>query len=100
MIEGDKIHLEAGKSITLTTTTVTGTADHLSISFDRLPSMLESGSTILLDDGLIQLAVEHIPDDKTIVCKILNSGSIRVTARRQRSETESEHVESDRKRSR
>ncbi|HOI93034.1 MAG TPA: pyruvate kinase, partial [Candidatus Rifleibacterium sp.] len=44
MIEGDKIHLEAGKSITLTTTTVTGTADLLSISFDRLPSMLESGS--------------------------------------------------------
>jgi len=77
MIEGDRIHLEAGKNITLTTTTVTGTADLLSISFDRLPSMLETGSTILLDDGLIQLAVEHIPNDKTIVCKILNSGSIK-----------------------
>lgn len=77
MINGDKIFLEAGKNITLTTEKLTGTAELLSISFEKLPSMLESGSTILLDDGLIQLVVEHIPDDKTIVCRILNSGSIK-----------------------
>ncbi|HNX74188.1 MAG TPA: pyruvate kinase [Candidatus Rifleibacterium sp.] len=77
LIEGDRIHLEAGKQITLTTDTVTGNAELLSISFDRLPSMIETGSTILLDDGLIQLTVEGIPDDRHIICKIVNSGSIK-----------------------
>ncbi len=77
MVEGDKIHLETGKLITLTTEPVTGTAELLNISFGRLPSMLETGSTILLDDGLIQLVVESIPDDKKIICKILNNGSIK-----------------------
>lgn len=77
IVEGDRIQLEAGKNITLTTREVTGTPELLGISFDRLPSMLESGSTVLLDDGLIQLIVENIPDDKTICCKILNSGSIK-----------------------
>jgi pyruvate kinase len=77
MVAGDRIHLEAGKQITLTTEPVTGTAELLSISFDRLPSMLETDSTILLDDGLIQLSVESIPDDRNIICNIVNSGNIK-----------------------
>lgn len=76
-VEGDYIRLEAGKIITLTTEEVLGTAELLSISFDRLPSMLENGSTILLDDGLIQLVVENIPDSRTITCRILNTGCIK-----------------------
>lgn len=76
-IEGERIFLEAGKKITLTTQKVTGTAELLSISFEGLPGLLENGSTILLDDGLIQLLVESIPDDRHINCRIINSGSIK-----------------------
>ncbi len=76
-IEGDRIFLEAGKSITLTTEKVKGTAELLSISFEGLPGLLENGSSILLDDGLIQLQVENIPDDRHIRCRIVNSGSIK-----------------------
>ncbi len=76
-IEGERIFLESGKKITLTTEKVTGNAELLSISYTELPGLLEKGSTILLDDGLIQLHVDSIPDDKTINCTIINSGSIK-----------------------
>lgn len=76
-IEGDHIFLEAGKYITLTTDVVTGTAELLSISLQNLPEMLEKDSTILIDDGLIQLHVESIPDHRHIKCRIINSGKVK-----------------------
>jgi pyruvate kinase len=76
-IEGEKLFLEAGKFITLTTEQVNGTPDLLSISYDKLPSILEKDSSILLDDGLINLQVIDIPDEKHIYCQIKNSGAIK-----------------------
>jgi len=76
-IEGKSIFLEAGKQIILTTEDVTGTPERLSISHKQLPSLVEADSTILLDDGLLQLHVESVPDDKNIRCTIVNSGSIK-----------------------
>lgn len=76
-IEGDFISLEADNEIILTTEKVTGNAQLLSVSFDRLPSMVESGSTILLDDGLIHLNVEEVVDEKNIRCKVINGGKIK-----------------------
>ncbi|GAB4271391.1 MAG: pyruvate kinase [Candidatus Rifleibacteriota bacterium] len=76
-VENDKIFLEAGNKITLTTDQVMGTPEILSISYEQLPSIIEPGSLILLDDGLITLRVEKIVDHKTITCEIVNSGSIK-----------------------
>lgn len=76
-VENDRITLETGKKITLTTEKVMGTPDLLSISYEKLPSMLEPGNTILLDDGLIHLNVERIIDHKTIECMVMNDGSIK-----------------------
>ena len=63
-IEGKSIFLEAGKQIILTTEDVTGTPERLSISHKQLPSLVEADSTILLDDGLLQLHVESVPMTK------------------------------------
>lgn len=76
-IEGDYISLEADNEIILTTETVMGNAQLLSVSFDLLPSMVKSGSTILLDDGLIHLNVEEVVDLKNIRCKIINGGKVK-----------------------
>ncbi len=76
-IEGKSIFLEAGEKITLTTDDITGTPQRLSISHKQLPALIDSDSTILLDDGLIQLQVESVPDNKNICCTIINSGSIK-----------------------
>ncbi|MEW6709478.1 MAG: pyruvate kinase [Candidatus Riflebacteria bacterium] len=76
-VENDKIFLEAGKKITITTEKVMGTPEILSISYDKLPSMLEPGNSILLDDGLIQLHVDRIINYQTVECTIMNNGSIK-----------------------
>ena len=76
-IEGKSIFLEAGKKITLTTEDIVGTPERLSISHKQLPSQVDSDSTILLDDGLIQLQIDSVPDDKNICCTIINSGMIK-----------------------
>ena len=76
-IEGKSIFLEAGKKIVLTTEDIIGTPERLSISLKQLPSLIDSDSTVLIDDGLIQLHVDSVPDDKNINCTIINSGSIK-----------------------
>ena len=76
-VENDRIFLETGKKITITTEQVMGTPECLSVSYEKLPSMLEPGGTILLDDGLIQLHVDRIISSQAVECTILNDGSIK-----------------------
>ena len=76
-VEGDYAELIDGEQITLTTEKVTGSNKLLSISYERLPEILAKDSLILLDDGLITLKVDSIPDSKTINCTIKNSGKIK-----------------------
>ncbi len=76
-VENDKIELKAGEKITLTTDKVMGNSDLIGISYEKLPSMLEPGNSILFDDGLIQLIVDKVVDDKTINCTIINNGTIK-----------------------
>lgn len=76
-VENDRIKLEAGQKIIITTQPLVGTPEKLSVSYDKLPSMLEPGGSILLDDGLIQLQVERIIDHQNLECTIMNDGSIK-----------------------
>lgn len=76
-VENDRIHLTTGSKIILTTEQTLGTPEKISISFDKLPSMIEAGNTILLDDGLIHLNVENVIDHKNIECKVMNDGFIK-----------------------
>lgn len=68
-----KVALETGGRIVLTTQQIVGTAERVSITYKDLPNDVAAGSTILMDDGLIGLEVESV-DDTEITCKILNGG--------------------------
>ena len=73
----DLIRLTTGERVTLTTDSVLGTTELISVSFEQLPQRVQPGSTVLLDDGLIKLRVVEIPDERHVVCEIENGGTIK-----------------------
>ena len=68
--------LEAGQTFTLTTREVEGTKEICSVTYKDLPHDVHEGGTIMLDDGLIKLAIKSV-SDTDIVCEVLNSGKIK-----------------------
>ena len=68
-----KVNLEKGNKITLTTESILGDADRISVSYEGLPSDLSVGNKILIDDGLIELNVDKI-EGTEIYCTIDNGG--------------------------
>jgi len=72
----ESVELVEGNFITLTTEEVAGTAERVSITYDRLPHDVQVGSTILIDDGLIGLTVEAV-EGTDIVCRIKNGGTLK-----------------------
>ena len=75
LVDHQKVVLETGKTVVLTTEQVAGTAQRVSISYAGLPQDVQPGSSILLDDGLIGLEVERV-EGADIFCKILNGGEL------------------------
>ncbi len=73
--ENGKVELQAGQTFTLTTDEMLGTNEKASISYKNLKNDIEVGSTILIDDGLIEMTVEKITG-KDIVCKVINGGFV------------------------
>jgi pyruvate kinase len=61
-IEPDPIYLHAGENFTLTTKEVVGTQQRVSMSFERLPRVVKPGDRLFLNDGLVELTVEHVSD--------------------------------------
>ncbi|WP_024866149.1 pyruvate kinase [Butyrivibrio sp. FCS014] len=70
-----KTELTAGQTFTLTSREVEGTSEEVSITYKELTNDCQSGMTILLDDGLIELHVEKVTDTD-IVCTVVNGGPI------------------------
>ncbi len=73
--EGGKAVLEAGQLFTLHTQECMGDASHCSITYPGLVRDVKPGDSILVDDGLIGMTVEHITDTE-ITCKVLNGGPV------------------------
>ncbi len=69
--EGGKVELTAGELFTLTTDEVMGTAQRASITYANLKNDINVGTTILIDDGLIEMVVKEIKGND-IVCRVLN----------------------------
>ncbi|MEK3890414.1 pyruvate kinase [Bacillus sp. FSL K6-3431] len=77
-MEGGSIELEAGTEVIISMNEVIGTAEKFSVSYPGLMNDIHTGSTILLDDGLIALEVINTLIDKSeIVTKVLNSGTLK-----------------------
>lgn len=70
-----KVMLEAGNEIVLTIDECIGNASRVYINYNGLNEDVQEGSTILIDDGLIGLKVEHV-EGADIHCLITNGGEL------------------------
>lgn len=70
-----RAQLEPGQTFTLTTEKVLGDAARASVSFAGLPGDVSPGTTLLIDDGLIELSVLRV-DGCEIVCEVINGGPV------------------------
>jgi pyruvate kinase len=70
-----KVSLETGHEITLTTEECVGTKDKVFINYNGLNEDVNPGDHILIDDGLIDLEVKAV-DEKNIVCTIISGGEL------------------------
>lgn len=65
--DGKKVQLEAGETFTLTTDEIVGDNKIVSITYKGLVEDVKAGSTILIDDGLIELKVKDKREITSIV---------------------------------
>jgi pyruvate kinase len=72
----EPIYLRGGNPITLTTETVAGTTERISVNFDKLPTVVNSGDYIYINDGFIQLKVLRVAPPE-VYCEIVVGGMIR-----------------------
>jgi len=73
--ETGSVELEAGRMFTLTTDDLSGDERGVSITYSGLPSDVNRGDRILLDDGLIEMKVTNIKGND-IQCEIINGGTV------------------------
>ena len=71
----EKVFLQTGQPFTLTTVPCEGTTERCSVTFEGLPQDVEVGTRILIDDGLIELKVQH-KTATDIDCIVLNGGPV------------------------
>ena len=72
---GQKVTLQDGEIFTLTTEKIVGNEKRCYQTYEGLPSDVNKGDTILIDDGLIQLSVEEVTDTD-VICRIVNGGEL------------------------
>lgn len=73
--EHKKVELQEGQTFTLTSRDVEGDNTQASISYSNLIYDIEEGTTILIDDGLVEMTAIKITDTD-ITCIVKNGGII------------------------
>lgn len=73
--EGDKVFLEVGQEFTLTGRDILGNKSIASVTFPHLSQDVSVGSSILIDDGLVEMKVVKI-EGEDIHCIVQNEGFI------------------------
>ncbi|WP_019624505.1 pyruvate kinase [Thioalkalivibrio thiocyanoxidans] len=72
----ERIELEPGQAITLTTEDCTGDASRVSVSFSGLPEAVQPGDALFLNDGYIELEVVSI-EGRDVACRVHTGGELR-----------------------
>jgi len=72
----DKVQLVDGEEVRLCVGDFKGTAERFCITYPNLYKEIEIGTTILLDDGLLDIKVLAI-DGEEIVCEVVNGGILK-----------------------
>lgn len=70
-----KVTVQKGSQLRLTPRTCIGTPEKISITYPNLYQDIQAGTSILIDDGLIELRVEQT-QGQDILCRVLNDGVI------------------------
>lgn len=70
---GDGVELPAGSKVVLTTAPFVGRKGLVPVQYADLPSVVNRGERILLDDGLIELEVRVTTHDE-ITCRVITGG--------------------------
>lgn len=73
--EGGKVELKDDQIFVLTTEEIPGTSERAAISYKNLKNDISVGTTILIDDGLIEMKVEAIEGEE-ISCRVINGGPV------------------------
>jgi len=76
LFRNKKISLQEGDIFTLTTRTLEGTQEIVSVSYSELPKDVQPNSIILLDDGLVGLKVLEVVDGTDVKCIVQNPGEL------------------------
>lgn len=75
LFQDHEAFLEAGQKFTLYCKEHEGSKDGVSITYPELSQDVEDGTTILIDDGLVEMKVlEH--SEESIVCEVKNGGRV------------------------
>jgi pyruvate kinase len=75
-IEPEPIQLHPGDNFVLTAEEITGCAERVSVSFKRLPNVVKPGNRLFLNDGQVQLTVEHVSGSE-VHCQVSVGGELR-----------------------
>lgn len=73
LVDGKKVQLEEGQTFTLTTDDIVGDNTRVAVTYEDITKDLSVGSTVLIDDGLIELTVIDIKGND-VICRVVNSG--------------------------
>ena len=71
-----EVQLNAGDKFTITMDDIVGDNNRCTVSYKELVNDVNAGDRILIDDGLIELAVIS-KTDKDILCEVINSGIVK-----------------------
>lgn len=74
-IEGGRTELVSGQKFILTTEEIMGNNERVAITYKNLINDISVGTTILIDDGLIEMVVDAI-EETDIICTVINGGPI------------------------
>lgn len=73
-VANNAVALEDGAQVVITTETVEGTAQRVSINYAQFPKDVKSGEPILLDDGKLHLEVEANDGETEVTCRVVQGG--------------------------
>lgn len=73
LVDEKPVTLVEGQDFTVTTDDIVGDNTRVAVTYKNLAKEMEVGSTILFDDGLIELKVVEI-EGNDIKCKVMNTG--------------------------
>ncbi|QNK55178.1 pyruvate kinase [Paenibacillus sp. PAMC21692] len=75
-LEEGSYELKAGDTLTLTSEPITGNGVRVAVNYPDMPSVIQPGNRILIDDGLIELIAQEVKGTE-IVCTVMNGGPLK-----------------------